>query len=231
MSDAELTCRILTKPALHILEARIPLAFIDRINAYIDEVRARAADYSNELVGQIKRDARSAQLKMDLRQRTPADLAHLITQIGTQYVQYHGFAARVTANDMWTVHSYEGDYNPLHDHGGNTELGLSSILYLKVPAAIAAKPGIEGGAPELHMASGNCDGFTQLVWGANGSKDLSLLRHPTQTYVKPEVGKFLVFPNWLLHRVEPFFGEGERRTLSCNMDVELLTNVAVGMRP
>ena len=63
------------------------------------------------------------------------------------------------------------------------------------------------------------DGFTQLVWGATGMRDFSLLRPPTQQYIKPEVGKLLVFPNWLLHRVEPFFGEGERRTLSCNMDV------------
>ena len=48
-------------------------------------------------------------------------------------------------------------------------------------------------------------------------------RPPTQQYVKPEVGKLLVFPIWLLHRVEPFFGEGERRTLSCNLDVEFRT--------
>jgi hypothetical protein len=45
------------------------------------------------------------------------------------------------------------------------------------------------------------------------------LRPPTQQYIKPEVGKLVVFPNWLLHRVEPFFGDGERRTLSLNMDV------------
>jgi hypothetical protein len=161
---------------------------------------------------------------MDLSQKIPSVLASVIVQAATHYVEYHGLRARVTANDMWSVHSYEGDYNPLHDHGANTDLGLSSILYLMVPPVIAAKPNPEGQAPALTMASGNCDGFTQLVWGGNSSKDLSLLRHPTMQYVKPEVGKLLIFPNWLLHGVEPFFGEGERRTLSCNMDVALIGN-------
>jgi hypothetical protein len=216
----QLTCRLITKPALQILEARLPQSIVDGINAYIDEARDRAADYSHELVGQIRRDPRSAQLELNLSERKPADLAGVITQIGAQYVQAHGIRARVTANDMWSVHSYAGDYNPLHDHGANTNLGLSSILYLKVPPVIAAKPSIEG-MPNLFNASGNCDGFTQLVWGANGGKDLSLLRHATHEYVKPEVGKLLIFPNWLLHGVEPFFGVGERRTLSCNMDVHV----------
>ena len=228
MTDtAQLPCRILTKPALHILEARLPVEYTDTINAYIDSIRGTAADYSDALVGQIRQDKRSAQLELDLRQQKASQLAGVIVEIATQYVQFHGMSARVRANDMWSVHSYSGDYNPLHDHGSNTDLGLSSILYLKVPPVIAEKPEPGEEPPSLTRASGNCDGFTQLVWGANGSKDVSLLRHATHQYVKPEVGKLLIFPNWLLHGVEPFFGEGERRTLSCNMDVEILSNRAI----
>src|SRR3954468_3420293 len=115
----QLTCRIVTKPALQILEARLPLGLIESVNSYIDEIRDRAQDYSHELVGQIRRNARSAQLALNLADSKPAVLASVITQIGTQYVEAHGIRARVTANDMWSVHSYEGDYNPLHDHGAN----------------------------------------------------------------------------------------------------------------
>jgi hypothetical protein len=220
--DAEIACNIISKPALHFIEARIPLEYVAHINAYIDRVRARSEDYSGELVGQIKQNRLSAQLKLDLDEDVPGNLATVIAQVGTQLVEFHGLAAHVIANDMWTIHSYQGDYNPLHDHGARTLVGLSSILYLKVPEAIAAKPDIESGhTPNLAMASGACDGFTQFQWGANGMMDTSLLRLPTQQYVKPEAGKLLVFPNWLLHRVEPFFGEGERRTLSCNLDVHL----------
>jgi hypothetical protein len=215
-----IACELIIKPALHIMEARLPMTLLNVVNAHIDSVRDSAADHSKSLVGQIRQNQRSAQLHLDLKQEAVCALAAVIAEIGRQYVTEQGYHAAVTANDMWSVHSYEGDYNPLHDHGGNTFLGLSSILYLKVPPVIAEKKAVAHGAsPQLHMASGNCDGFTQFVWGATGMRDFSLLRPPTQQYIKPEVGKLLIFPNWLLHRVEPFFGEGERRTLSCNMDV------------
>jgi hypothetical protein len=218
--DIDIDCELILKPALFLMEVRLPLPLVNTVNDYIDSVRETAADFSRTLVGQIGRDPRSAQLQLDLLQKTPAGLADVIATVGDQYIKAQGYRAAVTTNAMWSIHSYAGDYNPMHDHGGNTPLGLSSILYLKVPPVIAAKEAVaHGGAPKLHMASGNCDGFTQLVWGATGMRDFTLLRPPTQQYIKPEVGKLLVFPNWLLHRVEPFFGEGERRTLSCNMDV------------
>jgi hypothetical protein len=216
----EFPCELIVKPALCMMEARIPMRLVNRTNDYIDRVRESAADHSMSLVGQIRQNPRSAQLKLDLRDRFPADLANEIAAIGGAYIKAQGFRAVVTPTVLWSVHSYQGDYNPLHDHGAKTPLGLSSILYLMVPPVIAAKDAVaDGGAPKLNMASGNCDGFTQFVWGATGMRDFSLLRPPTQQYVKPEVGKLIVFPNWLLHRVEPFFGEGERRTLTCNMDV------------
>lgn len=222
-SDSEeVTCRLVTKPALYMMEAQLPLSLIDKVNQHIDAVRESAADYSNALVGQIKQNQRSAQLQMDLRQKMPAALAGMIVQVASEYIRQFGLHGRVVPNDMWSVHSYEGDYNPLHDHGGNTPLGLSSIVYLKVPSAIAEKPPVpDGASPRMTMASGACDGFTQFIWGATGMRDFSVLRPPTQQYIKPETGKLIIFPNWLLHRVEPFFGEGERRTLSLNMDVEV----------
>jgi hypothetical protein len=217
---AEISCELIAKPALYLFEAKLPAALIAKINDHINGLGGRAQDYSGSLVGQIRRDPHSAQFRLDLRDRVPAELAGILAQMGRQYIGALGHRAVVTPIDMWTVHSYSGDYNPLHDHGGKTLLGLASILYLKVPPVIAEKADIpHGGAPKLHMASGNCDGFTQLLWGATGMRDFSLLRPPTQQYIKPVEGKLLLFPNWLLHRVEPFFGEGERRSLSCNMDV------------
>ena len=44
--------------------------------------------------------------------------------------------AVIDAFEAWSVHSYVGDYNPLHDHGVVTQQGLSCILYLKVPPQI-----------------------------------------------------------------------------------------------
>ena len=220
LETEELTCELVVKPALYMIEAQLPSGLIRMVNDYIDRVRDTAGDHAPYLVGQIRQNSRSAQLSLDLKEKEPGALASVIVDIANEYIRQLGLHAAITAHDMWSVHSYAGDYNPLHDHGGNTPLGLSSILYLKVPPIIAEKPAVEHGvAPRLNAASGNCDGFTQFVWGATGMRDYSLLRPASQQYVKPEVGKLIIFPNWLLHRVEPFFGEGERRTLSCNMDV------------
>ena len=38
--------------------------------------------------------------------------------------------------------------------------------------------------------------------------------------MKPIVGVMLVFPNWLKHQVLPFFGEGERRSMAMNWNVQ-----------
>ena len=38
--------------------------------------------------------------------------------------------------------------------------------------------------------------------------------------MKPIVGTMLVFPNWLKHQVLPFFGEGERRSIAMNWNVQ-----------
>ena len=52
-------------------------------------------------------------------------------------------------------------------------------------------------------------------------RDINMLRPATEEYVKPEEGVLLMFPSWLRHSVNPFFGEGERRTFSANMNVIL----------
>jgi hypothetical protein len=132
---------------------------------------------------------------------------------------------------MWTVHSYAGDYNPLHDHGTRSFMGLSCILYLKVPPQIEAiglpseemiAAGVTPGFQGLNGASGAVDGFTYLCWGTNGMRDVNMLRPTQEEYVKPEVGTMIIFPAWLRHAVMPFSGEGERRTFSANINVEIV---------
>ena len=41
---------------------------------------------------------------------------------------------------------------------------------------------------------------------------------------KPAVGDFYIFPGWLLHGAEPFRGEGERRSMAFNADIEYADN-------
>jgi hypothetical protein len=118
--------------------------------------------------------------------------------------------------NCWTNHAYAGDYNPFHDHGVKTMAGLSGFLWLKVPECIKK---LDGENPNINNASGAVDGFTHLIWGTNTRKDLLQLKPQTEDYIKPEVGVMLIFPNWLKHQVLPFFGEGERRSMAFNWNV------------
>ena len=134
-----------------------------------------------------------------------------------------GFKRKLSAHayECWTVHSFSGDYNLLHDHGVETNItpiGMSSILYLKVPDCIKEKHKNDKGYLEMDHtnASGDVDGFTQILWGVTSRKEMLDLKHPSSEYIFPEEGKMIIFPHWLLHSVTPFFGEGERRTLSAN---------------
>ena len=233
------------KLAVNIMRAEIPLNVIDELNQHIDEVIVPAGqDLSGELVGQINQNEKSGQWVFPHDDDGVGEqFANILNNLGKEYIkQTLGEIRNMDGSDgdkeiktdvqtMWTVHSYAGDYNPLHDHGTRSFIGLSCILYLKVPPQIEAiglptedmvAAGVTPGFQGLNGASGAVDGFTYLCWGANGMRDVNMLRPIQEEYVKPEVGTMIIFPAWLRHAVMPFFGEGERRTFSANLNVELV---------
>ena len=209
-----------TMLALHMLRVELPIEVIDEINSHIDETISNAADASLGLVGQISQNDKSSQLKFDLSDEVGKLVKGQLDKAGKSYVQ-KGFNRDVTADafEAWTVHSYAGDFNPLHSHGVRTPAGLSCILYLKVPEQIEkiSDPSEEG--LSLNKSSGAVDGFTYFTWGDGDNQDVNRFRPITEEYVKPEVGTMLIFPNWLRHAVMPFYGDGERRTFSANMNI------------
>ena len=209
-----------TKMALHMLRVELPLEVIDEINSHIEEELDGAVDLSDKLVGQINRNEKSAQIEFNLNDEVGKLVKGQIDKAGKSYVN-NGFGRDVTADtfEAWTVHSYAGDFNPLHSHGVRTSAGLSCILYLKVPEQIEniADPSEEG--ISLNQSSGTVDGFTYFTWGDGDNQDVNRFRPVTEEYVKPEVGTMLIFPNWLRHAVMPFFGDGERRTFSANINI------------
>ena len=182
-------------------------------------------DYAHLLVGQIRQDKRSAQLDFPMDTEFGKKFKNVIENCATKLLT-QGFKRKLSAHayECWTVHSFSGDYNLLHDHGvenNSTPIGMSSILYLKVPEGIKEKSKKlvdKDGFLKLdhNNASGDVDGFTQLIWGVTSRKEMLDLKHPTAEYIFPEEGKMLIFPHWLFHLVTPFFGKGERRSLSAN---------------
>jgi len=210
------------KLAVNVMRVQFPLEVIEEINDHIDDtIIPNDVDFSSGLVGQIRQSERSKQLHFPHEgDEYGEQLNTVLLKLAHEYMDRTvGLPCDIDTQSMWTVHSYEGDYNPVHDHGTRTQMGLSCIMYLKVPPQISAldNPSEEFGG--LNQSSGAVDGFTYLTWGTNGVRDVNMLRPITEEYVKPEVGTMLMFPAWLRHGVNPFFGEGERRTMSANINV------------
>ena len=218
MTD-DIPISIETLPALKLGFCQLDEESVSSINNYVDENAENSVDLSSELVGQIKQNKKSSQLKFDMKDKVPAQFGKFLSLAARKYVSEHNISAkRFVISQIWTVHSYAGDYNPLHEHGTETGRGISCILYLKVPALLDPS---DFDLVGMKNNSGLCDGWTQFIWGANGTMDLSNFKHSTETFVKPEVGKLVIFPIWLKHQVMPFFGEGERRSLSANIDIHV----------
>ena len=224
-------------PGITFLEGNLPRVMLDELNSHVDEHRAKMEDYSGNLVGQIKQTAKSQQLSLDRTHPTVQGLMNLLGSAGRAFLKSYagqipveGGAdafdkAPVDCFSMWTVHSYEGDYNPLHDHDvsyAQKSMAFSIILYCMVPPQIAQL----GDNTKLHSNGGAIDGCTYFTLGSNTGADHLTLKPKTDRYVVPEEGKFLIFPSWLQHSVAPFYGSGERRTLSANFKAAFGANVS-----
>ena len=208
---------------------------VNVINIYIDDNVDRLPDLSSSLVGQIKQNEKSKQLEFDLTDLVPKKLGDFFIMCAKEYAAEHPLSSTIRKNigpkeeyrisKMWSVHSYAGDYNPMHEHGTVSGRGVSMIAFLKVPPQIAEleerflNPNESNHGNLQHGNSGATDGVTQFIWDMNSMYDAPRFKHPAYAHVYPQVGKVCIFPIWLSHQVSPFFGEGERRTMSCNIDI------------
>ena len=213
-----------TLPAVFLLEAWMPDAMVSGLNTYLDDLMEQEdrTSHAGTLVGQI---GHGQQLTMDHNDPRLNDFCQMSGILATEYLKNFGSTGNnigerhIDIDELWSVHSYERDYNPIHDHGTKTIMGISCTSWTKVPEQILDQP--TAGSPEysLYNASGNSDGCLAFNYGINSLLDVERLRPPQSFVIKPEVGKYLMFPSWLQHMVYPFEGEGERRTVAANLNV------------
>ena len=216
--------KVHTLPAVFLLEAQMPDAMVSGLNTYLDELMEQEdrTSHAGTLVGQI---GHGQQLTMDHNDPRLNDFCQMSGILATEYLKNFGSTGNnigerhIDIDELWSVHSYERDYNPIHDHGTKTIMGISCTSWTKVPQQILDQP--TAGSPEysLYNASGNSDGCLAFNYGINSVIDVERLRPPQSFVIKPEVGKYLMFPSWLQHMVYPFEGDGERRTVAANLNV------------
>ncbi len=211
-------------PAVYVLETQMPQEMIDDVNEYMDEYREskHKESLAKTLVGQIHK---GEQLLLDHNDKRLFEYNRFICDLGAEYINYFARTGnslkcgkRVEIDETWSVHSYDGDYNPIHDHGTKTIMGISTTAWTKVPPQIGAKATANTPTYSLYNESGHSDGCIAFQYGQVSVIDSDRLK-PAQSFVMtPEVGKLLIFPSWLQHMVYPFKGKGERRTIASNLN-------------
>ena len=208
-----------------LLHTQLPQYVVDILNTYTDSVveSKNKKSLADGLVGQIRQDKQSGQWVMDHMHPDLAEFRNVCLNMCDKFVEgFYELKRGVKPpqlvgeiDKMWSVHSYAGDYNPIHAHGGPTIRMLSLVVWTKVPGCIRKIP-FDG---PLMGATGNSDGFIDFMPEPAGVNDEAMFKFTGGLRLKPEVGKVWVFPSWLNHMVYPFKGEGERRTISMNVSM------------
>jgi len=227
IDQEKLNMQVHNLPAVIMLECQLPDEIVSNLNEYLDEYKETAEKKSlaGTLVGQIHQ---GEQLLMDHTHPLLMDYYRFITAMGADYVNAFmnitgsQFESRtIDIDELWSVHSFEGDYNPIHDHGTKTLMGISTTCWTMVPEQIGKFGETQKDNESnysLYNDSGACDGFLAFTYGRNEIMNTERLRPPQSITLQPKVGRQLMFPSWMQHMVYPFFGEGERRTVAANLN-------------
>ena len=187
-----------------IVKLSIPDDLVKKLNDYTDRIilneeKITKLDYSNQLAGKVKQE-------------------FLLENEFMQEIKWGEFLAKAIKvwlqNDSnkelksidiircWIVRQFQNEYNPVHLHSGH----ISGVGYLKVPKSF-------GNVSEKKKI--NDKGRLTFIHGS-----VNLFSKATYV-IKPEVGDFYLFPNYLLHTVYPFSDtDEERRSISFNAQLD-----------
>ena len=176
----------------------IPKTLIDKINNFIDEVikdknKSKKFDWGKYLAGQVTQEIKLPKEIIDgellnfLRESTKAFVESLTDKKVTKFQLI----------SCWVVRQFQNEYNPIHWHSGH----ISGAGFLKLPNNFGASK---------QEKDKNAHGRLSFTHGTRQFLSMGTITR------KPEIGKIYLFPNYLMHSVYPFYGEGERRSMSFN---------------
>ena len=188
-----------------IVKAKMPTEVMDSLNKYIDttikdEEKSKELDYGHKLAGNVNQEFRISQ-----EHAKTSGWLNFLGNVAQGYVK-QSIGQKITKFNIietWVVRQFSNEYNPTHWHSGH----LSGVGYLKVPSSYAET--------KQKSKTVNLNGNLQLIHGSQQFLSKSLWN------IKPELGDFYMFPNYLMHSVFPFTGtDQERRSISFNAVVD-----------
>ena len=202
----------------YFFKANISEVLTKKLIAQTDKILedANSIDYSPNLAGEIYdgkqilidssyyKEESIAELLSNLESASGAYISRFLKKANTTSVDTSKLKFKCQMNDMWIVSQEAHDYNPPHRHSTASPVGLSGVLYLKVPPQISEE---------------NKDGYFHFTFGPTCAPDMRTLKLADQLDILPTTSTMLLFPKDTCHEVFPFRGDGERRCIAFNVNV------------
>ena len=195
--------------------AKMPSGIIEELNNYIDKIindkkKSNELDHGKQLAGNVTQEF---VLEKDFAEKI--GWTEFLKKGVTTWVNYstNKKVKKFELISSWVVRQFKGEYNPIHWHGGH----VSGVGYLKVPKNL-------GKPIQNENKKQNFNGHIELVHGTK------MFLSNSKLSIKPEVGNFYFFPNYMMHTVYPFAdSDEERRSISFNAYIdEGIYNVYLG---
>ena len=184
-----------------IARLKFPELIIKKINLEVDRIikqkkLIKKYDYSKNLVGQVNQEIQlpSIFIKKNIYKFISSTIKEFVK------VSTGKLTRKVKILNLWIVRQYAHEYNPVHYHDGH----ISGVGYLKLPKQL-----------NKDKKKLKTNGSIDFINGSKMFLSNSVFNH------NPKIGDMILFPNYLMHTAYPFSVEGERRSFSFNVEIDL----------
>ena len=184
-----------------VFKVTIPENIVKTLNKYIDDIISSKEKSLKLNVGEKLAGDVTQEFKLEKKIMEDSGWTQFLANCTGKWIELETQKKITTFQliNSWIVRQFQNDYNPLHVHGGH----ISGVGYLKLPS--------DFGEYTQKTKVNNLNGNLSLV---NGTR---LFNSPATYNIKPKVGEFYLFPNYLMHVVYPFTNSNEeRRSISFN---------------
>ena len=182
---------------------KIPSKIISLLNKEVDNIiksksKIKKNDYSKKVVGHVYQEIQISKnfINKNLKNFIYKQISNYLNKIIK--VKPKKFVIK----NLWVVRQFKNEYNPVHFHDGY----VSAVGYLMVPKNLTK-------SKKNLKTNGTIDFI-------NGTK--TYLTNSIHNHI-PKTGDMIIFPNNLMHTAYPFNVDGERRSFSFNIDLDIKT--------